>query len=440
MPTRRQILLSTAAMGLAGAGTLPGCTRESPADAAAPGTLRMRVWDDAAASAYETSLEAFTRKTGIAVEVEVMVWDDYWKQLPLDVASQSLPDVLWMNTAHLAEAQASGQLLEVGGIAGDAVAQWEEVATDLYRVDGSLWGVPQIWDQSIVVAHQDLVAAADGDASALRFEPGASSDPLRDLARTLTADGDGRHPGDEGFDAAARATFGFGSHPDRTAVLGPFIASVGGTWQDEESEFAFASEQGVTAVQYLADLAAEHLAPAGAETVADQGLCQSLFLEGKLGLLQTGTYDLHALAEGVAGAFSWTVHPPVAGPEGVHPLVHAVAAVGVDPDDDAREAAIGKLLTWLGSVEGQRPLAENRLGVPAHRELLTVWQDTWKAEGVDVSAVGEVPEGIALPETGSRSAAGTGAALPIIAEVFRGETTADEALPRAQEAARSAMG
>nr|WP_209903267.1 extracellular solute-binding protein [Brachybacterium sacelli] len=424
-------------MGLAGAGTLAGCTRGGPEGTAPSDTLRMRVWDDAAAAAYEDALAAFTRSTGIDVDVEVMVWDDYWKQLPLDIADEALPDVLWMNTANLAGTRASGRLLEVGPLIGDVATQWEEAATDLYRVGGELWGVPQMWDQSMLVAQDELIAEADGDPSALTADPEAPSDPLRDLARALTTDSGGLHPGDDGFAAENRATFGFSAHPDRTAVLGPFIAGQGGAWQDEEGTFSFASAKGTAAVQYLADLAAAHLAPAGAETVADDTLCQNLFLEGKLGLLQTGTYDLHAIAGAVEDSFPWSVHPVVAGPEGAHPLVHAIAAVGVDPDDEDRAAAIGKLLTFLGGVDGQRPLAESRLGIPAHRELLATWQKAWETEGVDVSALTTAPDEPALPEIGNRSAEGTGAALPVIATIFQGKATAEEALPRAQQAART---
>src|SRR5699024_6125097 len=116
------------------------------------------------------------------------------------------------------------------------------------------------------------------------------------------------------------------------------------------------------AVQYLADLVSAHLAPDGEDAVEDPTLCRTLFLQGKLGLLQTGTYDLHTLAEEIDGAFEWGVHPVVAGPEGPRPLVHSIAALGVDPQDEEREKAIAELLSWLGGAEGQRPLAENRLG------------------------------------------------------------------------------
>ena len=440
MPTRRQLLLSTAAMGTAGVGLLAGCSREGAGSAASESgdTLRMRVWNEAAATAYETSLDAFAAASGITVELEVTSWEEYWEKLPLDVAAGTLPDVLWMNTAHLAQTHASGTLLEIGEVTGGDVAQWEPVATDLYRIEGGLWGVPQLWEQSVLVAHDELVEETGVDPASLSFDPEADTDPLRDVARALTADGEGRHPGDDGFDADTREVFGFSAHLDRTAVLGPFLTGLGGTWQDEEGAFTFASEQGNAAVQYLVDLAEADLAPDGAETVQEPSKCLSLFLEGKLGLLQTGTYDLGALAGGIDGSFPWSLHPVVAGPQGPHPLVHAIAAVGVSSDDEERDEAISELLTWLGGVEGQRPLAESRVGIPAHRELRSTWQEAWSEDGVDVTPLETAPEDVALPETGVRSSEGTGAAVAVIAEVFSGETDAAEALPRAQQAAQEA--
>src|SRR5699024_6089236 len=130
--TRRQLLLSAAALGTAGLGALAGCSDDAPAELEDGDSLRMRVWSESAATGYEDSLAAFTDATGIEVDLEVLVWEDYWAQLPLDVASGDLPDVLWMNTANLAQAQASGVLLEVGEIVEDAAEDWQDVATDLY--------------------------------------------------------------------------------------------------------------------------------------------------------------------------------------------------------------------------------------------------------------------------------------------------------------------
>lgn len=440
MPTRRQLLLSTAAMGASGVGLLTGCSPDGPGSTEQEDgdTLRMRVWDEAAATAYESSLEAFAAASGITVEVEVTGWEDYWEKLPLGMAAGTLPDVLWMNTAYLAQAHESGTLLEIGEVAGQDSDQWEPMATDLYRFEDGLWGVPQLWEQSLLIAHDELAEEAGVDPASLSFDPDADTDALREAAQALTVDAEGRRPGDDGFEADTREVFGFSAHLDRTAVLGPFLTGLGGAWQDEEGAFTFASEQGVAAVQYVADLAEADLAPDGAETAEEPSKCLSLFLEGKLGLLQTGTYDLGTLASGIDGSFPWSVHPVVAGPQGPRPLVHAIAAVGVSSDNEERDEAVAELLTWLGGVEGQRPLAEARLGIPAHRELRGTWQDAWSAEDVDVAPLENAPEDVALPESGVRSSEGTGAALEIIAEVFQGETDAAEALPRAEQAAREA--
>lgn len=441
MLSRRQFV--TTATGIAlGGGVLSACGGEEDPELAEGEVLRMRVWDEAAASAYRTALETFTADTGLEVEVEVLAWEDYWAQVPLDVAAETLPDVLWMNTANLAQL-VDGEdqaLLDAGALAGDEASGWEEAATELYRRDGTLWGVPQVFDRTVLLAHDELVAAAEGNPDELSFDPGADSDPLRELSRQLTVDGEDRHPGDEDFDAGSRSVIGFGAQPDRSAVLGPFIAGNGGAWQDDAENFVFGSEQGIAAVQYLADMATGHLAPDGTATAEDLEHCRSLFIDGTLALLQTGTYDLGPVLEGIDGGFGWSIHEAVAGPEGSRPLVHAVAAVAAEPEDEEREPAIGRLLAFLGTADGQRPLAQARVGIPAHRDLRSDWVDSWAEVGVDVEAVSELPNALAEPEQGVRSAEGTGAALPIIATVFTGEAEAAEAVPEAQQAALEAKG
>src|SRR5699024_5716787 len=154
----------------------------------------------------------------------------------------------------------------------------ESAATDLYRLESGLWGVPQVWEQSILVAHEGLVAAVVGAASALSFDTEASSDPLRELSHALTLDGEGRRPDDAGLDPGCRRTFRFRARPDGAPVLAPFIAAEGGSWQDEDGTVTFASEEGIAAVQYLADLVSAHLAADGEDAVEDPALCRTLFL------------------------------------------------------------------------------------------------------------------------------------------------------------------
>ena len=114
--------------------------------------------------------------------------------------------------------------------------------------------------------------------------------------------------------------------------------------------------------------------------------------------------------------------------------------MAVRPKKDERTEAIGELLAHLATLEAQRPLAEARLGIPAHRDLRGAWEQAWKDAGVDVSVLGDAPAEIAWPERGVRSAEAVDAAMGPIAEVFTGQKPAQEALPEAQTAARDAVG
>src|SRR5690625_7343098 len=122
-------------MGTAGGGALSGCSRDGSraAELEEGDTLRMRVWDEAAARAYESSLDAFAAASGITVEVEVISWEVYREKLPLAMGAGTLPDVLWMNTAYLAQAHASETVLEIGVLAGQDTGPCEPQATHPVR-------------------------------------------------------------------------------------------------------------------------------------------------------------------------------------------------------------------------------------------------------------------------------------------------------------------
>lgn len=438
MPTRRDLLRLAAVTGAGLAVT--SCSRPAPGDGEDPDALLLRVWDEAAASVYRETLDGVELPDGYTVEVEAVSWEDYWTRLPLDVAGDSLPDLLWMNTANLAQMQANDQLMDIGEALGDAAGRFEQVCVDQYRRDDALWGLPQLYERTVLLANRTLTDAASVDPAKLAFDPARSTDTLRDAARALTVDGTGKHPGQQGFDAAKRTVWGFSAQPDRSALLGPFIAANGGRWQEDDGRFAFASPQGIAAVQYLADLCHGQLAPDGPAVVGDPHLCRDLFTQGKLGLLQTGTYDLEKVASTMAKDNTWDVHPPVPGPAGPRPLVHTVAMVATASKDKKRNAAVVEVLRTLASVDGCRGLAQQRLGIPAHRDLRDVWQSAWKEKGVDVSGLGDPPSEIAQPDIGLRSADGAGTALGIIAPVFAKKRPAADALPEAQKKADETRG
>lgn len=453
MLKRRTLLSSFAAAGLLG--TAAACSPSGGGDSGSggegggsdaggssggdKGTLTFRLWDENAVAAYEESFAAFTEQSGWNVKIDVVPWADYWTRLPLDVASGDAADVYWMNSANYVLYKDSGDLLDINEVVPDGASQWEKAVVDLYSRDGGLWGVPQIWDSIAVFYNKALVEEAGVDPSALAFDPTADTDSLREAGRKLTADGEGRHPGEDGFDVDSRAQFGFNSQADRQAIIGPMLASNGAQWQDEDV-YTFASPEGIEAFQYMADLInVENIAPSAADTNENGDFTRDLFTQGKLALFQSGPYNLLPVSDGVADSFEWALAAPVAGPDGAKSLVHGVVAVGNAKADDEQQAGIAELLTWLGSKDGQLPLAEQGVSFPGHVDAQDAYIEFWKGKGVDVSVFVEAAKNPAEADTGARANAGLTAAMPIFQEVFIGRLSAADGIPQAQEEGNAAM-
>ncbi|MBE9404946.1 sugar ABC transporter substrate-binding protein [Brachybacterium sp. p3-SID1565] len=453
MLNRRTMLASLTAAGLAGAavacspsaqdggsgGGNSGGNGGSDGGGGSNGTLTFRLWDELAQPAYEESFAAFTEQSGWQVNIDLVAWGDYWTRLPLDVASGDAADVYWMNSANYVLYKDSGDLLDINEVLPDAADQWEDSVVELYSRDGGLWGVPQLWDSIALFYNKQLVDEAGVDPSALEFDPSAETDSLREAATKLTLDGEGRHPGEDGFDADGRAQFGFNSQADRQAIIGPFLASNGAQWQQDDA-YVFASEEGIAAFQYMADLVnVDQVAPSAADTNENGDFSRDLFTQGKLGLFQSGPYNLGNIFDGVADSFEWAIAPPVAGPEGAKSLVHGVVAVGNAKAPEDKQEGIKALLEWLGSADGQRPLAEQGVAFPGHKEAQDAFISFWDEKGVDVSVFVEAAKNPAEADTGARANAGLTAAIPIFQEVFIGRLPASEGIPQAQEEGNAAM-
>lgn len=453
MLKRRTLLSSFAAAGLLG--TAAACSPSGGGDSGSgeggggsdaggssggdKGTLTFRLWDENAVAAYEESFAAFTEQSGWNVSIDVVPWADYWTRLPLDVASGDAADVYWMNSANYVLYKDSGDLLDINEVVPDGASQWEKAVVDLYSRDGGLWGVPQIWDSIAVFYNKALVEEAGVDPSALAFDPAADTDSLRDAGRKLTVDGEGRNPGEDGFDVDSRAQFGFNSQADRQAIIGPMLASNGAQWQDEDV-YTFASPEGIEAFQYMADLInVENIAPSAADTNENGDFTRDLFTQGKLALFQSGPYNLLPVSDGVADSFEWALAAPVSGPDGAKSLVHGVVAVGNAKADEEQQAGIAELLTWLGSKDGQLPLAEQGVSFPGHVDAQDAYIEFWKGKGVDVSVFVEAAKNPAEADTGARANAGLTAAMPIFQEVFIGRLSAADGIPQAQEEGNAAM-
>jgi multiple sugar transport system substrate-binding protein len=414
---------------------LAGCSL-TPADDTGPGTttVTFRLWDDQVAKAYRESFAAFhQRHPDISVAVQVVPWADYWTKLPTDVAAGTAADIFWTNTSNFGLYADSDQLLPVSG---DASA-WNRAVVDLYTRNGKLWGVPQLWDSIALFYHKDMVTRAGVDPAALRWNPAGAGDTFLPAVRRLTVDRNGRTAGQSGFDARNIRQYGFNAASDSQAIVWDFVGSNGGTWQHGDA-FDFADQpRTVAAVQYAVDLINKHhVSPSAADTNTNGDKTLQLFTQGKLALFQSGPYRLKNVQEGAS--FEWGVAPIPAGPAGRVGVVHGVAAVASarTPHREATE----KVLAWLGTAEGARPIATGGYAFPGVTAAEPDFVAYWRKQGVDVQPFLDAARGTTFPApVGPRVNAGATAAEPVLQQIFLGRTPVAAGLRKAQDAANRAI-
>ena len=119
-------------------------------------------------------------------------WSEYWSRIPLDINSGDMADIFLVNSSNVAQYADNGNLIDVSQAIGNDHDEWEQSVVDLYTRDGSVWGVPQLWDSIALFYNKDTVADAGVDVEDLTWAPGAgdgehSSPPFRSSPLTLTA-------------------------------------------------------------------------------------------------------------------------------------------------------------------------------------------------------------------------------------------------------------
>jgi multiple sugar transport system substrate-binding protein len=412
----------------------------APAD---PAALTLRLWDPQVATAYESSLAEFERKTGVPVDVVVVPWASYWTQLRADVGAGTADDLFWVNATAFADYAESSSILPVSSEQRlEQSEAWPDAAIEQFSADGELWGVPQITDPGIgLLYNTDLLASAGltpHDVSDLSWDPRGSDDSLRRVARALTFDDEGRHPGDPGFDADHVAQYGYGSSNDLNAVVLQYLAGNGSSWQEGDA-FTFGDERGVEAIDYVANLALEeHVAPPADETNPPAGgdVVRDAFLSGDVALFPTGAYNLANVAEGAS--FSWGIAPLPAGPQGAFSVTNSVVLAMSASSDMPKEQQ--RLARWLGSAEGQSAIGTSGSAMPATSGAQGAYLDYWESRGVDISAMIDIlGNGTVQGPQGADYPAASDALTPLLNEVFAGNRTAREGIVAAENAANAAM-
>ncbi len=412
-----------------------------PHDPGGRTVVTVRLWDEQVAEAYRKSFAEFGREhPGIEVRVNVVAYSTYFDTLRTDVAGGGADDIFWISNAYFAEFADSGRLMDIGRVSGgDAWRAWEPSVVDQFTRDDKLWGVPQLTDAGIGVYYNaDLLAAAGVDPSELaasRWSPDPAADTLRPLLARLTHDREGRAAGTAGFDAQRIRQWGYNAANDLQGIYLDYIGSAGGVFSVGD-RFAFDNPQAAQAFSYLVGLInADHVAPPASATNDNGDFSRNQFLQGRMALFQSGTYNLAAVAD--AAPFRWGVAMLPKGPAGRVSVTNGIAAAGNSASPHPE--AVREVLAWMGGARGNAYLGAGGAAIPAVLDAQRVYHDYWRSRGVDVSPFFDVLDGPRIDAPGGAGfAAGFDALKPYFDEMFLGRRDVPSTLAEAQLAANTA--
>ena len=168
--------------------------------------------------------------------------------------------------------------------------------------------MPQLTDAGIAVYfNADLVQAAGVDLErlvAMRWSPG-DVDTLRPLLARLTVDAAGRRADEPGFDPGRVRQWGYNAANDLQGIYLNYIGSAGGAFSDGD-RFAFDNPGAAAAFRYLIGLINDdQVAPPASDTNDNGDFSRNQFLQGRMALFQSGTYNLAAIADQATSAGAW---------------------------------------------------------------------------------------------------------------------------------------
>jgi multiple sugar transport system substrate-binding protein len=225
---------------------------------------------------------------------------DYATKISVMAASGNLPDVGYLGDDLMAVLGASGLLLDLKPLF-DADPTFPLAEIDprtLYWRDGRLVGLPIAYGTTMLYCNKRLFDEARVAYPPVRAEEAWTWDQFVAVARRLTRDEAGRHPGDPGFDPENIVQYG-ASIPSWWAIYLPMVWSNGGDFADETGRTILVDRpEFVTVIQRMADAwNKEHVSPTMTARGALPGMATSLET-GKVAMHIGGQWELETLSQG----------------------------------------------------------------------------------------------------------------------------------------------
>jgi multiple sugar transport system substrate-binding protein len=285
--------LALLAIGL----TLAGCGGGKPS-ARAPVTVTLFTWTRPSELAANQDLCAKFERAHPNIKVEIInePGDRAMDKLQQMVAAANPPDVMSIHGAYFVPLAAKGALLDLDPyVTNDKEFEIEDFypsLVELCRYDGKLYSLPRYTSVYVLFYNRDLF-----DAAGLKYPDDSWSwDDYLAAAQKLTV-----HSSDPERQRYGCVIDFWG------ARIYPWVWAAGGEILDKEGKRCLLDQPGAQeALQFLVDLRHKHdVCPP--TTMADRRQNIAMFVNGQVGMFQTGAWDIQQMNE--AKTLRWDIAP-----------------------------------------------------------------------------------------------------------------------------------
>lgn len=354
----RRTLLSglgaTAGAGLLG-GSLVGC---NPGGGAGSGTFSFLTWDAAADSPLATVANQWATSAETELDLQnVPGGDDFEAKLRTVLASGAPPDAIRINDDYVKGYYAEGSLLDLKPYLdadGVVVDDYYPVAFNFpQQPDGAHAAWPIMTNPCVTYINLDAFDEAGIDPPSTDWEDdGWTWDDFLAAAQELN------RPGER---------FGCMVFPD-TSLETVFTVSNGsdGIYSKDGTRFTLAEEQGVEAIQWVADLALKHQVHPDFATISagenTPNWSQNQLGTGKVAMIVMLTSSIPYLRDNAE--VNWDIRPV---PKKVSRTSVNTMTVLAIPKDSKNPDQAWEFLKYCTGEEASKVFAESRGFIPASR-------------------------------------------------------------------------
>lgn len=308
-------------------------------------------WDKKQVPAIEEAIKKFNEKhPDIKVKTELIPYGQYFQKLETAATGGALPDVLWMNGAHVvqyAEGKVIEPLSEHAKKDNYSLENYPKSLIDLYTVDGKVYGIPKDYDTTGLWYNKKIF----DDAGVPYPDENWDWAKLKETAKKLT----NKEKGIWGFAAVMGNQ---GGYYDFIWQNKGYIVS------DDGKSVGFDKPEAVEALKYNISFIEEGLSPTQAQMA--ETAAGDLFSSGKIAMMFDGPWmvpeykknkdlDVTVVPKGEQRAVS------------IHGLSNVISA------HSKQKEAAWEFVKFLGSKETAEIYAKTGTVIPAYNGTQEAW-------------------------------------------------------------------